>query len=69
MDRSEFSEAVDAYLGQTANSWQEFIVEDYYESYSHCFDILDLLDEAQIKEISDRVFKAIMKRIRESDGN
>lgn len=68
MKRSEFSEAVDAYLARTANSWQEFIVDDYYESYGHCHDILDLLAEEQVKEIGERVFAAIMKRIRETDG-
>lgn len=65
MKRSEFSDAVDAYLAGTANSWQEFIVEDHYDSHSNGDDILDLLREEQIKEIGDRVFAAIMKRIRE----
>jgi len=68
MEKQEFSEAVNAYLSRTANSWQEFIVEDYYDSYTHCFDVLDLLQEAQIKEIRDRIFAKIMKRIRRMEG-
>ncbi|SEA36047.1 hypothetical protein [Pedobacter hartonius] len=64
MEKQEFSEAVNAYLSRTADSWQEFIVEDYYDSYTHCFDVLELFQEAQIKEIGDRIFAKIIKKIR-----
>ena len=67
MEQSEFKEAVDAYLACTANSWQEFIIEDYYASYEYCFDILDAIPEIKVKEIGDRIFAAIMKRIGEMD--
>jgi hypothetical protein len=63
MEKPEFLEAVDAYLADTADSWQEFIVEDYYDSYTHCFDVLELFREEKVKEIGDRVFAMIMKRI------
>ncbi|MCX2477803.1 hypothetical protein OQY15_01800 [Pedobacter sp. MC2016-15] len=68
MKQSEFTEAVNAYLACTANPWQEFIVEDYYNSYEYCFDIFDAVPEIQVKEIGDRIFARIMKKIRESDG-
>jgi hypothetical protein len=68
MEQSEFSAAVDAYLSFTANSWQEFIVEDYYDSFEYCFDILDAMPEIEVKEAGDRIFAAIMKRVSEMDG-
>jgi hypothetical protein len=68
MEQSEFAEAVDAYLACTANSWQEFIVEDYFESFEYCLDILEALPEIDVKETGDRIFAAIMKRIREMEG-
>jgi len=63
MEKQEFSEAVDAYLAQTANSWQNFIVEDYYDSFCYEFNVLDLFQESKIKEIRDRLYAAIMKKI------
>lgn len=65
MENSEFLEAVEAYLDGTADSWQEFIVEDYFDSFSLCFDILDLLGESEIKEVGDRVLSEIMKNIKD----
>lgn len=65
MENSEFLEAVEAYLAGTADSWQEFIVEDYFDSFSLCFDILDFYCESEIKEVKDRVLCEIMKKIDE----
>jgi len=63
MEKLEFSTAVDAYLAYTADSWQEFIVEDYYDSFRYSFNVLDLFQESKIKEIGERIFAEITKRI------
>jgi hypothetical protein len=68
MEKLELSEAVDAYLAHTANSWQKFIVEDYYECFGYEFEILDLFQESKIKEIRDRIFAAIIKKIGDMEG-
>jgi hypothetical protein len=67
MEKLELSEAVDAYLAHTANSWQKFIVEDYYECFGYGFDILDLFQESKIKEIKDRIYGAILKKINDME--
>lgn len=63
MENSEFLEAVEAYLDGTADSWQEFIVEDYFDSFSLCFDILDFLCESEVREVGDRMLSGIVKKI------
>jgi len=69
MEKLEFSQAVDAYLAYSADSWQEFIVEDYYDSFCYEFNVLDLFQESRIKEIKDRLYNAIMKKIRDVEDN
>ena len=65
MEKLEFSEAVDAYLAYTATSWQEFIVEDYYDSFRYGDNILDFFQEAKVKEIKERLYASIISRITE----
>ncbi len=64
MENSEFFEAIDAYLAGKANSWQEFFLEDYFDSFSHCFNILDTFHDSEIKELGERMFIRIMEKTR-----
>jgi len=67
MEKREFSKAVDAYVKRKANSWQEFIVEDHYDSFKYVFDIMELYSESTINEIGDRIFAKIKQTIRENE--
>jgi hypothetical protein len=68
MEKLEFSEAVNAYLGNTATSWQEFIVEDHFDSFKYGLDILDFIQEAKIMQIKKRLYAAIVKKIKETES-
>jgi len=68
MEKLEFSEAVDAYLAHTATSWQEFIVEDHFDSFKYGSDILDMFQEGRIKKIKKKLYAMISKQIRESES-
>jgi hypothetical protein len=68
MEKLEFSEAVDAYLAHTATSWQEFIVEDHFDSFKYGFDILDCYKESRILQIKKRIYASIAKRIKETES-
>ncbi|MET1055796.1 MAG: hypothetical protein ABWY16_10855 [Pedobacter sp.] len=61
MENIEFSEAVDAFLANTANSWQQFIVEDYCHYWRYNCDISEIYEDAKAKGISDRVFQLIAR--------
>jgi len=61
MDKLEFSEALDAFLADRANSWQKFIIEDYCYSYTYCYDIVELSNDANQKQVGDRILEAIIK--------
>jgi len=63
MRKKEFLRAVDACLDGTANSWQRFIVDDYYDSSNHELEILELYRDSEIKEIYERILSNIHKRI------
>lgn len=63
MKKSEFYRALTAYLNGTANSWQEFILEDYYESFQHCPDILDNCSKKKIAIIGKKILSEIDKSI------
>lgn len=65
MENSEFLEAVEAYLEGTADSWQEFIVEDYFDSFSFGLNILDLLCESEVQKVGERLLAQITKSIGE----
>ena len=67
MEKREFSKAVNAYVKHKANSWQEFIVEDYYDSFKYAYDIMELYSERKIARIRDRIFARIMKTIRDNE--
>lgn len=61
MENIEFSEAIDAFLADTANSWQMFMVEDYCNYWRYNCDIAEIYEDAKAKGISDRVFLLIAK--------
>jgi len=67
MEKREFSKAVNAYVKRKADSWQEFIVEDYYDSFRYAINIMDFYSEKRIKEIGDRLFARIMKTIQDNE--
>jgi len=67
MEKKEFSKAVKAYVKHKANSWQEFIVEDHYDSFRYVFNIMDLYSERTIKHIGDRILAKIKETIRENE--
>jgi len=64
MEKLEFSEAVDAYLNHTATSWQEFIVEDYFDCFQYGINILDCISESRIRETHKRLYASISKKIK-----
>ena len=61
MKNIEFCEAVDAFLANTANSWQKFIVEDYCHYCRYNCDISEIYEDAKAKGISDRIFELIAR--------
>jgi len=61
MKNIEFSEAVDAYLADQANSWQKFFVEDYCHYCRYNCDISEIYEDAKANGISDRIFQLIAK--------
>lgn len=63
MKKSEFYKAVSAYLKGTANSWQQFIVEDYYDSFRYCNDVLDVCSSEQLQQIRHKMYAEINKSI------
>lgn len=63
MTKQEFLEAVDAYLDGTANSWQQFILDDNYNSFEYELDILELLRDSEVEEINDRILTSIKKNV------
>ena len=66
MTNKEFSEAVDAYLNNTATSWQKFIVDDNFDSYEYGPELLSYLSEIEVRAIGMRMAKNIRKKIRYS---
>ena len=56
---------MEAYLEGTADSWQEFIVEDYFDSFSFGLNILDLLCESEVQKVGKRLLAEITKIIGE----
>ncbi|MET1055797.1 MAG: hypothetical protein ABWY16_10860 [Pedobacter sp.] len=68
MEKLEFSKAVDAYLSKTASSWQEFMVEDHFDSFRFGRDVLDFFHESKVNKIKKRVYDAIIKKIRETES-
>lgn len=61
MKKTEFSDAVDAYLADTANPLQEFVIEDYCFTCRHNYDIEEMYNDAVEKGIGDRVFQLVAK--------
>jgi hypothetical protein len=61
MKNIEFCEAVDAFLANTANPWQKFIVEDYCHHCRYNCDISEIYEDAKAKGISDRIFELIAR--------
>lgn len=68
MEKLEFSEAVDAYLSHTATSWQEFIVEDWFDSFKYGLNILDFFHEKKVKKIKNRIYASIIRKIGETES-
>lgn len=68
MEKSEFSTAVGAWLAYTANSWQEFIVEDHYDCFRYREGILHIYHESRVRQIGDNLFASVVKKIMYSEG-
>lgn len=61
MKINEFSEALDAYLADRANAFQKFLIEDYFYTCQHNYDIEEIYNDAKERGISDRIFLLIAK--------
>lgn len=68
MENIEFSAAVDAYLANTANKWQKFMVEDYCHYCRYNCDISEVVEDAKAKGISDRIMQLIARMWDDSKG-
>lgn len=67
MKKREFLDAIKAYLAGTASAYQEFLLEDYYESFAFELNILDLLPDAEVQRIRDRIFLEVLIHIQQSE--
>lgn len=63
MKTNEFLKAVNAYLDGKANSWQTFLVDDHFDSYTHELEILELYKESEVQMIYERIRSKINKKI------
>jgi hypothetical protein len=66
MDDNTFSDAVTAFLANTANPWQKFMVDDYCHYCRYNCDISEILEDAEAKGISDRILQLIDRMFNDS---